>query len=270
MVIRKILITFSMFLPTVIESQPLLISLGNDCQPTLRLRQFRLRSIAYPLDWVKTNNFDGVCALIEEEFAHYLSPDFLEYRSGDDYVSNNHYDVQFFHDFPTHKNANVAQDGENWGYVESNYLDFLPQIKQKYAPRIKRFFDVLKSTNEVIFFRVRINTYQAKKFVNIMTKKYPHLHYTLVVVHDNTSLNYDWDIPHVRNFYINKYDASVESWFYDQEWLKIFKELHLIKHYRTMNMLNEMEKAIKCCVHCMKDLISSIKSLLHFNNFDLI
>jgi len=265
MIVKKILIIFSVFLPIVIESHPILVSLGNDCQPTLRLRQFRLRSIAYPLDWVKTNNFDGMCALLEEEFAHYLSPDFLEYRSGDDYVSNTRYGVQFFHDFPTHKNAKVAQDGENWGYIESNYLDFLPQIRQKYAPRIKRFIDVLNGTNEVFFFRVGINDCQAKKFVNLLAKKYPQLNFTLIVLHDNKSLNYDWDMAHVKNFYLEKHDTRVESWFDDQEWLKIFKELHLIKHDKIINMYNEMINVIKWGANCMKQLIDSIKLLLHFN-----
>ena len=52
--------------------EPLIIPLGRDCGPAGYLRTFNLRKVAYPLDWLVTDDFMQVCRLIEEKFAYFL------------------------------------------------------------------------------------------------------------------------------------------------------------------------------------------------------
>lgn len=236
---KKILFIISLvYLLTPLKlSAQKLISLGIDCQAASRLKQYGLRIVAYPLDWVKTADFDGVCRLIDEQFVYYLAPRFLEHRAvGSHHVFNTRYGIKFIHDFPTDRQDTVAIEKENAGHVTMQFLNFVDQVAKKYAPRIRRFMDAIHGTEEVIFFRTRINKQEAQKFVKLMAKKNPQLHYTLVVVHDDKALNHDWNMHHVKNFYIKKYDNHLPSWFFNEEWLKIFKQLALVESGKAMDL----------------------------------
>lgn len=208
-----------------IYSDKILISIGNDCQPTWRLRQFNLRQIAYPFDWLRTYNFDGLCTCIHENFKFFLTIDDLIHQGYG--LRNRRYGIEFVHDFPTIEGQPVALENENAGTVVSNYCDYLPEMNNKYNPRIQRFLESLTSTNEVIFFRTHIGPHDAQKFVAVM-QKYPNLNYTLAVIHGNKSLRHNWNIPHTMSFYAEKLDSSsVNGWWHETEWFDIFTALNI-------------------------------------------
>lgn len=224
---RIIVLIFYLVCSTDICADKILISLGADCQVAWRLKQFKLRQVAYPFDWLRSYDFDGLLKCIQEKFKFFLAPNCLTLNLC---VKNMRYNIEFVHDFPTqglHSN-HVAFENENAGKIIENYLDYLPQVNYKYAPRIKRFLDELNSTNEIFFIRTNIKPHEAQKFIEMMKLNYPCLNYTLVVVHRAKNLKYDWGIPHVINFYAEKNPADVNGWYYDTEWFNIFTELELI------------------------------------------
>lgn len=209
------------------------INLGQDCQAAVRLREFNLRKSAFPFDWLRSYNFKGICKCINEKFAFFLDPHHLQYKNemigtwNNSRIINIRYNVEFVHDFPTIINSNhVAQENENEGIIVTNYLDYLPQVQDKYSKRIARFLSVLNGTASVIFFRTHITPEEAFHFTEIMKKLYPQLNYTLVIVHNNKKLFYEWKIPHVKNFYASEKDISNNNnWFHRKEWAKIFRSL---------------------------------------------
>ena len=211
-------------------SEMVAISLGRNCQPAARLRQFNLRHTAYPFDWVINDNFDGLIQCVDDNFDHFLTAAHLFYNGGR--IENKKYSIDFYHDFPTigsHNNS-VGLENELDGTIVPNYFDFLPEVQKKYHPRINRFLNTLTSNDEVVFFRTDIGPESANRFVEMLSSKYPSLNYILVVVHGKKDLQYNWNIPHVANFYVERPDDVHRHWWHETEWLAIFKSLNLIKN----------------------------------------
>ena len=229
MIKRSIYFTILMLVTTSTYGEKILINLGKDCQAAWRLKQFNLRHVAYPFDWLRTYDFEGVIRCIAENFQCFLTAEDLVHIGYG--VKNKRYGMEFVHDFPTvgsHSNY-VAVENENAGTVITRYRDYLPQIHNKYDARIHRFLDVLVSSDEVIFIRTHIKPREAQKFVAMMARHYPHLHYTLLVVHQYKDLRCDWNIPHVMSAYVEKPDLSNQNrWWHETEWHDIFAKLNVI------------------------------------------
>src|SRR5271156_6690476 len=51
---------------------PLCISLGHSCGPAIHLRYFKLRTEAYPFDWI-TSHFDSLYQALKDDFKYFLS-----------------------------------------------------------------------------------------------------------------------------------------------------------------------------------------------------
>lgn len=211
---------------------PVLISLGWNCEPAWYLRAFHIRKIAFPFDWMATVNFDGLCKVIAEDFKDFLNPAYLEYRKTA--IHNTLYNVQFYHDFPTDTSLAVSLDHENYGTIAANYLDALSVVQAKYKTRIERFITTLKGSDPVIFFRTHASPKQAKKLSDIIHAKYPNLSYLLVIVHDRKDFDFDWELPNVVNFYTTGKDPK-NKWADAAEWRKVFTALGLIKASQTMS-----------------------------------
>lgn len=224
--ITLVMISFSV--ATYINTETILVSLGEDCQPAWRLKQFNLRHVAYPFDWLRTYQFDGLGSCVQESFNAFLNLDYLvSFGNG---IRNKRYGIEFVHDFPTQgaQSSHVAAENENAGIVIANYSDYLPQLNNKYTPRIKRFLDNLVSNDEIIFLRTNIKPFEAQKFVNMINFNYPRLNYALIVIHGAKNLRYDWCIPRVKSFYVEKKDLSNgNGWWHENEWFDIFAKLNI-------------------------------------------
>lgn len=229
-----------LFWNIVLQADPIVISLGADCQVAGNLRNYHLRFQAYPFDWNRTQSFDSIVKIIQDDFKHWLDPQFLEYKTVR--ICNTYYDLEFFHDFP-------AKDGLDermvegleriGGELDPNFLSFLPEIQAKYKRRIDRFNEVLNSNEPVLFIRSYATPRSARKFVKLMKLKYPNLQYKLIVLigelnYENKSKNfykYDWDIENVKVIYChgnNDGNVSNEKWWKDEVWQSIFLYLGLL------------------------------------------
>jgi hypothetical protein len=201
------------------------IPLGEDCQVAYYLREFKLRKDAYPFDWLITNNFNGVCNCIQEEFSNFLNPHYLKHEN---IVLNFAYNILFVHDFPTLSSPNVSLENENCDTVVSNYLDYISLVKNKFTPRIKRFFKKIYSGESIFFIRTgNISPEFAKKFSDMMKCTYPFCSYTLVAVHNFLEYDYDWNIINVKNFFYPKETGNCNGWLSRKTWNEIFKKLSI-------------------------------------------
>lgn len=208
------------------------MSLGFNCFPALQLERNKLRRWAFPFDWNITSMY-GLYRLIENDFADFLNPDFLQRRGDLPGVFNAKYQVALAHDFPGLDGGVLIGAGVPVG----NWLGALGNIQDKYQRRIERFKNVFNLANKVYFFRLRFtywscdNAPQDKRSViklkQILAKKFPTENWELIVVSDTKDYMHDWNIPQVRNFYIGPPTAGPMD-PYDAKWTEVFKKLGLI------------------------------------------
>jgi hypothetical protein len=201
--------------------EQLCISLGFNCTMALQLDRNQLRKKSFPFDWNVTS-LQGLCDVIDNHFADFLNPHYLIVRTGSAYVpgvTNVKYNIALAHDFP-----------DTQGVVASNYLDYLPDIQEKYERRIKRFYNACNMAEKVYFFRTKFwwwplqsdaqDKENVKKLRDILTKHFPLNNWVLVVTSDDMQYKHDWQMPKVKNFYMSKGT--------DDEWNSVFRQLSLI------------------------------------------
>lgn len=209
-------------------SETLIISLGFNCTPAMNIEKNNLRTFAFPFDWMGSS-LEGLCALLEDDFQDFLNPAYLYKTDEGNIIINSKYNVGFWHDFPTYKNNN-GQD-----LIVPNWVEAIPEIFIKYDRRIKRLYKALNSDRTIYLLRSACSRHwplssilQTKETViklqTILQNKFPNANFTLVVIGEDpdTYYNTDWDIPGIRNFYMQDYQMP-------HEWTQILKELNLLQ-----------------------------------------
>lgn len=204
--------------------EPLIISLGFNCTPATNIQKNNLRTFAFPFDWMGCS-LEGLCALFESDFKDFLNPAYLYKKAGSNIIINKKYNLGFWHDFPS--------DGPNG--IVPNWAEAIPDIALKYQRRIDRLYEALNSDRTIYLFRSACSRHwplnsclQTKEMViklrDILHNKFPKANFTLVVINEgpDTYYNTPWNIPGIKNFYMQNYDMS-------HEWTRIFKELKLIQ-----------------------------------------
>lgn len=205
------------------------VSLGIDCQVAYTLEELKLRPTSFPLDWVASDNFEGVIRAFEDDFKYFLNPNYLSYQIHPSpyigsYIWNSYYEFRYSHFFPTINDSIVY-----------NYLDFLPDIRNTQNRRVQRLISLMKSKNDVIvFIRTNIEPGEAYRFVDLIHKKYPNLFFLLVAVNERKDFAEDWNLERVLNFYItNKRKDLYSLWWDHSEWLyiidSVYKRISLLK-----------------------------------------
>jgi len=109
----------------------IIIPIGIDCGIAEMLRKYKIRSVAYPFDWIVT--YKGITDILKNDFKDYIPniKDSIGIIDGCHNIFNNSYGTKFIHDkFP------------------------LKEEYEKYDRRINRFKDILNnSSEEIIFFK---------------------------------------------------------------------------------------------------------------------
>jgi hypothetical protein len=216
------------FSNTIIEADLTIISLGSDCQVADNLKAFHLRKEAYPFDWIVTEDFESVIDAIQDDFAHWLDPNYLEYRGTNIY--NKCYNLAFVHDFPIAGHSEHA-DGDYmaFGQIDSNYLTFLPSATDKFNRRVQRLYQLFITNSPIIFVRAHANRKSAERFVSVIKGKYPNLPFVLLVVTRAGLLNPPWNLPHVVNVYVSDEGGQLFPWWWSRAtWYSILKQYNLL------------------------------------------
>jgi hypothetical protein len=129
------------------------VSLGSDCSVAYQLNLHKLRTSAYPFDWVRCNDFNTTVDCIENNFEHFFDQTDLRsipsngthpYMRDDQFDINRHglrvvnkkNNIRFYHDFL------------------HNLTEEYDDVRKKYDRRIKRFFETLEGKKRIVFVRV--------------------------------------------------------------------------------------------------------------------
>ncbi len=166
------------------------VGLGFNCQVAHQLEHNKVRFFAYPFDWCQTP-FDSLLAFIANE-----GKDFLEW--------GNICALKPHHGDPTHLEVVDLVYGITTfhDFLTSPHLGNYAQVKSKYDKRTKRFFDLLKSNQRVLFIRQDLSKEQAEYLDEVLHSTYPNLNYTLLVINATEEYKPSWGLPRIANFYM--------------------------------------------------------------------
>lgn len=201
------------------------ISLGEVCTTAAALQAFSLRNWAYPFDWV-ISHFADLHATVSDDFKDYLNPQYFSLRE-DNHGVINKYGIVFVHDFPTIQYPESTQDAEriNEGTLSTEWLQALPTIQDKYERRINRFKEKCSAQHKVYFFRhLGTSRDDAVKLRNLITSKYPHLDFVVIIISNQPEHAQQWEEQKIRNYYFNQ----KLIWNDIQEWDRIFRDLGIM------------------------------------------
>lgn len=189
------------------KEKPIFISLGSRCIPALILRQYHLRSAAYPFDWMLSETFDNFYKIIETNFENFLCKESLIIDKTQPFiVRDQNTGFGYSHDFPVadQKIRNIAP----------NFLDAYEKVKEKYDRRIKRFLETVTSGKKIIFVRFEMgNGFEhALKIRNLLVTKYPMLNFYCIELSLSPTYKNAWNIPGIKNFYIDQKSYDPLDW----------------------------------------------------------
>lgn len=195
--------------------KPLCISLGRGCSPALNLRSLKLRTAAYPFDWL-ISPLTALVNGLQDDFKHLLNN--CKLRPDKKGVIDS-YGFQFVHDWPTVNQPVI--DAINTDFITDSIISnewkkALPQVKEKYRRRIERFKNACLGSEKIFFFRTDDMTKeQAVYLKTFLSNKFPSLNFILIIVSHNKQ---SWQIDGIKNFQI--------SAFHDPKaWKKALKQL---------------------------------------------
>jgi hypothetical protein len=169
------------------------ISLGFNCYPAVQgvihgIRQRRSDGYSTcPFDMC-VSNYDAVVDCIENDFADFTNPDYLEMvkipfppafgKQWEKWICNTKYNILFNHESPGHGNLHIIEDWPNGKnhFVFDNFKEFII----RYNERIKNFFDYLLTPNHLITFIISNNITDTTALENVLKSKYPNLQYNFL------------------------------------------------------------------------------------------
>lgn len=200
---------------------PIIISLGYSCTVADMLRSNNLRCLAFPFDWTRSS-FQGIYDLLSNDFLDLLNPEYLSFETT--FILNKKYTIAFHHDFPAERTVGRAD------YLKENYLDYVSDVATKYQRRVNRLNRALNSGHAIYCIRLSSGTRpwnldslkqsreEVIKLKDLLLNKFPQSNFTLVAIDNDDSYKNDWNLEHIKNFYIHN-PAS------NDEWVAIFKNL---------------------------------------------
>lgn len=226
-------IYFSLHLGAIGEEfTPTYISLGEDCQVALSMRDLNVRLAAYPFDWMISSDFDKLTQAFREDFVDFLNPQHMEIGTAPFGLTwgvfDNYYRLIFLHDFPNHEPENAVDFDVK--YPNYNFADYLPEVTAKYERRLQRLRDVLGASGPVIFirtatsrkFNIPCTPKQVSAFIKTIKKRYPQLRFLFVIVHTNPEFKKagNWKSSKVYPVY-----RKTDSWVSVDEWVVLLKKI---------------------------------------------
>lgn len=196
-----------------LTTRPIVISLGDSCQPALNLMYAKLRFMAYPFDWIVAP-FDDVYDMIKTDFMYCNQREYFveayDSKINNLRATNIHYPQLLF---PHAK----------W---ESLFEDF--------NRRIKRFYKAIyysETSKKKVFFVIHSLTFRndsvkamADKLRDLLSQKFPNLDFTLIVMHHADILNNSTDANCIFT-YLKHEGWTQESY---SEWRDKFTAMGLI------------------------------------------
>lgn len=144
------------------------VPMGYDCSPAAALINLNLRKMSLPFDWTQTTP-EMIISCIEDDFANFHRN--LQLINNGRRVMDS-YGIQFPHEYPTTEDKSVGvYNNYPENRIVDNYRDYTNDVLIKYARRINRLRDFLKSDAPIIIL-MRSSYGSACTMKNYIDKKY--------------------------------------------------------------------------------------------------
>ena len=191
-------------------TKPIFIPIGSDCTPTFRLTEAKLRTVAYPFDWI-TCSFDTLFSGFNNDFKKFFTDLSL---TPDKTATVDSYGFVYHHIWHT-KETKIAYSAP---IDTMDWQAMVPNLSAMYQRRFARVHKACNSDQPVVFVRYNDITKQsAVRLRNLIKKKYPNLTFILVVVKPCDQFKKMWNEPHIRNYSLIDSDSA--------NWKKIFQQV---------------------------------------------
>jgi len=179
------------YYPPILGPAPIFVSLGSHCEGAVFLRENKLRTQAYPFDWLLSSSHNQFISLLDTDFEFMTDESyFIRHPVHPSVIENSYYEIEFRHDwfFP---DTTLSLD---------RCSEQVEKIQTKYQRRIERFRQLRHCSNKVFFIRVAFeylnepNPYWKKEGIEIITatqaieikealhRYFPDLNFTLVII----------------------------------------------------------------------------------------
>lgn len=159
------------------------IPFGETCAVSVSLRNLKIREFALPFDWVRTTP-ESLIRAVDDDFKGFHED--LQLSDSKLYVTDS-YGIEFPHDYPTKKQADVTTDASEEDYtigeniLVDHWMESIPAVKKKYARRIERFISLMKSDQQItIVTECRLKDIQ--DFNDLFLRKYNKTNIVYVVL----------------------------------------------------------------------------------------
>ncbi len=205
----------------LVGQEPIFVSLGSSCTTAHMFRHCGIRKAAFPFDWIISFDAEKMIELLEEDFLHFLNPNYLKVEG--QALLNMQYHLEFLNE-------------GDWSDAAYNVEEF----RKKCQRRINRFRQLGNCHRKVFFVRtanplsltdphriwkvkenIEITPDCAQKLYNTLKKKFPLLDFDLVIVnrHDAPGYSVEEYTDHIQ---VVRIDGMIDSYkeFYFQLLLK--------------------------------------------------
>ncbi len=190
------------------QVKALVISLGRTCRVARLCQKTKLRSYAFPFDWIVTP-FSSLCELIENDFEGFFNfKHFTRWVEGKQII-NTRYDFYFPHE-PIHL--------EDWSDSSEGLLPKTEQAQnsyretqEKYNRRIARFYEAFASTIPLYLVREDITKDETIYLYELLKKRFPFKTFTVIGVERHFTGSTNIDTPHLKFYAVKKEDSHLSE-----------------------------------------------------------
>ena len=116
---------------------PAFVSLGSFCGPATMIKSAGYRIASFPFDWMLTTDGEGIIRILEDNFEHFFDDRYLVTHKGG-LLTHTYYHLLFSHE-------------GNW--QGENYYLKMPEFKERFHRRIRRFQELNNYPGKVVFIR---------------------------------------------------------------------------------------------------------------------
>lgn len=175
-----------------------IIGLGKKCQTSFQLNRKGLRVASLPFDWIITDNAGDLASSIANHFHNWFNLENLvdcQKKSVDRFgerreVFDELYHNRFIHSF----------------FSDASIKDGYSQLRVDFNRRIKKFYDLLDLSNDILFIRTDDTTENAICIMDAIRQVYKRHFSFLLVNHSNTNI----PIETTTN-YENLFEVTIQS-----------------------------------------------------------
>lgn len=199
------------------------ISLGCNCTSAGQLDNENIHYATFPFDWCITP-VESIIKCINNDFNDFFLIENLKYAGEGNKVLESLYNLAIVHDFPfQHIGGFTFASTQEFKELIMNHYDM---VQAKFLRRIERFKQLSRYQGKMYFIRsLDITKHQAIELLEALNNRFRDQDFLLVVINQTEEFKDSWDIPKLKNFFV---DDIVNKMFTPGLFTEVFKNVGLI------------------------------------------